>query len=230
MRLQVRIAQLNDARLLLMSREEERAERLGQPSPFGQLHGGEIVVRDPAKMMPKPKAEALPAPKPKQLPNVPQTPYVPPAGHERLGLPSVVALLEAEGAMTRPEIARRLGVAGGDEAVKLTKTLSNMRQHGYVRKDAEQRFVPQKKRKVKGSRTVTKPDPERAARERQAVLDVLSRATEPMPSGDVIAAVMGPGKKQKTARDRLYWALKALRDSGAVNFRDGLYRLVPKAA
>ena len=51
MRMQVRIQQLNDMRVLMMHRAEEHAAAANQPSPFGMLNGAEIAVRDPGLML-----------------------------------------------------------------------------------------------------------------------------------------------------------------------------------
>lgn len=224
MRLQIRIQQLNDARLVLMQREEERAQHLGHSSPFGSLDGGQIVVRDRAKMMPpeKTSAASLPKPEPKREPVIYR------ARHTRsaYGVRAVTALLSKHGPMTGDDI--RAALAGEEDAdlrKRVTKALSNMRQNRLLTLDDETGLLALAKRRKPG-----KADPERAARDREQVLAVLAGANEPVPSGDVIAAIMGPERKNKARRDRLYWALKALRDSGQVHFREGLYRLPDKAA
>lgn len=48
---QLRIAQLEDMRVLMMRREDDRAELAGKVSPFGTLHGVEIAVRRPSAML-----------------------------------------------------------------------------------------------------------------------------------------------------------------------------------
>jgi hypothetical protein len=45
--LQVEIANMESARLTLMRIEERKAYFAGQPSPFGDLNGAQIAVRDP---------------------------------------------------------------------------------------------------------------------------------------------------------------------------------------
>jgi hypothetical protein len=58
---QVRLQQLSDMRVLMMSREEDRAAMNGHGSPFGTLpNGAEIAVRDPLTY--QPQASALLAP------------------------------------------------------------------------------------------------------------------------------------------------------------------------
>lgn len=58
--LQVRLQQLADMRVLMMTREEDRAAMAGHPSPFGALPSGvEISIRDPLTYQP---AAALAAP------------------------------------------------------------------------------------------------------------------------------------------------------------------------
>lgn len=235
MRIQVRIAQLHDTRLLLMNREEERAQRAGLASPFGMLPG-EIVVRDPVKMpaqAPAPMALAAPQQVRQAAPalaNVPATPVVRPHGlplshrDHRLGRSSILQLLTDHGPLPKVEIIRLLGGVNGPlEADKLSKTLSNMRQHEAITlENGVYAAVGTKKRKSRKGVKIAAPDPERAAAERQTVLDVLRQAGGPMPSGDVMKAAMA-GSKSKNQRDRLYWALKRLRTDGRVIFRDGLY-------
>ena len=46
--LQVEIARLEDTRVTLMRLEERKAYFAGQPSPYGDLGGGAIIMRDPA--------------------------------------------------------------------------------------------------------------------------------------------------------------------------------------
>lgn len=48
---QLRIAQLEDMRVLMMHREDDRAELAGKASPFGTLHNAEIAVRRPSAML-----------------------------------------------------------------------------------------------------------------------------------------------------------------------------------
>lgn len=242
MRLQIRIQQLNDARLVLMQREEERAHHSGHLSPFGTVTG-EIVVRDRQKMMPpeKPQRAASlppPAPREEQLPIVPATPVQRPQNlplshrDHRLGRSSLLDLINQYGPISKPEIIRLLGgVHGQAEAEKLSKTLSNMRAHKALA--LEKGLYSALKsgtlgRNSRKGKPIAKPDPERAERERQAILDVLAKQSEPLPSGDVMKLVMG-GSVDKNKRDRLYWALKSLRDSGRVQFRDGLYRIAQGA-
>ena len=52
--LKLKIADLEDMRVLMMQREEYRSAVNGHPSPFGELHGAEIAVRNaPALTAPK---------------------------------------------------------------------------------------------------------------------------------------------------------------------------------
>lgn len=53
-KLQVRLQQLADARSLMMTREEERAHRLGEASPFGVFpNGASLAFRDPVAYQPQ---------------------------------------------------------------------------------------------------------------------------------------------------------------------------------
>lgn len=51
--LQVEIARLEDTRVTLMRMEERKAYFAGQPSPFGDLGGGTIALRDPELRAPE---------------------------------------------------------------------------------------------------------------------------------------------------------------------------------
>ena len=152
--LQVEIARLQDARLTLMRREERKAYFAGQPSPFGDLNGGQIAVRDPELRMLEDGAlsraaktglpiAALAATDGLQRPAL-ATPGERPAARSKApskphDKPSVMrakllkVLADMPEGMTAWEVSNFLGLATGDEARKpVQNTLHHMRKTGLV--------------------------------------------------------------------------------------------------
>ncbi|MER8619181.1 hypothetical protein NKG99_20480 [Mesorhizobium sp. M1409] len=72
-------------------------------------------------------------------------------------------------------------------------------------------------------------DPERAQRDRDAIIEALRKTTAPLTSREVIFAVLGE-RPEKKRRDHVYWALKNLRDNGNIILKDKLYLPLPREA
>jgi hypothetical protein len=153
--LQVEIARLQDTRLTLLRREERKAYFAGQPSPFGDLNGAQIAVRDPELRLleegvlsraaktgaPIPALAASDglqgaswwqhqqavAKKPHRLKRRPQG-NPSPLRHRLL-----VLLKDVPEGLTSIEVSNYLGVPAADEARKpIQNCLYNMRQAGLL--------------------------------------------------------------------------------------------------
>jgi hypothetical protein len=146
---QVRIQQLQDMRVLMMQREEQRAEQAGRPSPFGTLHNAEIAVRRPAVML-EDGALSHAAKTGTPPPAEPKKPYDRAAPRKRrlklvsydggsgaamseLRYRTMLALDGEPEGLTSDEIANWLGFApGAPERKTLQNTLFSMRNAGDI--------------------------------------------------------------------------------------------------
>jgi hypothetical protein len=218
MRLQVRIQQLNDTRIVLMQREEEKASRSGHMSPFGSLHGGEIVVRDRDKMLPpEPKAAALEAPKQRggQL-------GVTKPNQNKLA-PAILAVIKSQGGVaTSKEICDQL--EDQFERRLLTKALYNGVVRGTFRKEGDIYRAGPKKLASRGSGG-GEHNPALIAEERRLVLDVLGAADRPLTSGEIIGTILN-GAVDKRRRDRLFHQIQRLTGRGEVVKTGKEYKLL----
>lgn len=155
----LRISELEDTRVLMMQREEYRAEVHGEASPFGVLPGGgEIAVRERRELMDEgalsqaAKTGALPAPGLNKSGDRRGMVKGKHGGHGkgRFSKNSAIGqmrdklvklLSDAEEPMTGSEIGNYLGLPADDVARKpLQNALYSMRVKGDLHRDAEYRY------------------------------------------------------------------------------------------
>lgn len=222
---QVRIQQLHDARLLLMGREEERARKLGQPSPFGALPG-EIVVRDPEARFEGSMPLKLPAAAKSE-----------PALGGKVALSTLI--LRALAASDAPMSVGDLADAIPERPRKRVHgAASNLKQRGLVVWDAQHRYSLT----GKGRKEVGKTRMERASRSdagkarpkrspfagkamREQVAEIVAKKG-PLAAGEIVTELFGEGPYDKPSRDRVYSALHHIRNyPGQVVFDGEKYRL-----
>lgn len=226
MAMQVRLQQLHDARILLMNREEERARRNGQPSPFGSLLGGEIIVKDPELLLAASEAGRLSlAAKTGAAPAISEKPKRAPRDGAALTDRVLAFLGEAQEPMKVGEIAKALP---GWPRKRYHNAVSNMRIRGLLVWDGQHRYSITKAGRKKLDKA---PVRERAPSygETSAIV-AKALADGPKTAGEIVAAVIGPradipGQTSKAERDRVYAAVHALKKAGKVARQpDGLYR------
>lgn len=222
MRLQVRIQQLHDTRLVLMGREEERTQRAGLLSTFGSLGGGSIVVRDPLRM-------AAPEPQPAAALEAPKKQGGQPGRRQAKITPRILALLaKAEHPLSVGEIGEALPEVQPHK--RLHGACHSLKLRGMIVWDTFHRYsiTPLGRKELKGETVPYKPRVPRASHDssQQAVLEALRVATAPLASGDIIAAINGGQKPSKRDRDRVYNAISRLRREGDIVTNDwGLHSL-----
>jgi hypothetical protein len=133
---------------------------------------------------------------------------------------TILEIIRDRAPVHRDDIIAQLGARRPEDRQHAIKTLANLRSRKMVTMDGLKQYhfgeVKTKARKI------APPDKKRAEQERQQVLDVINKAGHALTSNEVVKGVLGPDP-DKNARDRLYWAMKQLRDKGKVVYANNAY-------
>jgi hypothetical protein len=221
MRIQVRIQQLHDMRVLMMHRAEEHAAVANQPSPFGMFNGAEIAVRDPTLMLAASEAGQLSQAAKTgaaALPDKRQYTRPDPKG------PMTQRALEVIKAAGKPiatyDIREALGILHDKPASnRLNGALNTLKTRRVIDWDKAHRYFP-----VKGAKLMART--EAISRRRKEKAEALDKSQSPLrqkvenliasqPDGiataEIITGVYGEGQPSKPQKDAVYNILHSIR-------------------